>query len=38
MKASAMGIARTALMIQMMMMITLVVDLLICGRSGNMMA
>ena len=37
MKASAMGIARTALMIQMMM-ITLVVDLLICGRSGNMMA
>ena len=38
MKASAMGIARTALMIQMMTMITLVVDLLMWGRSGNMMA
>ena len=33
-----MGIARTALMIQMMTMITLVVDLLICGLSGNMIA
>ena len=36
--ASAMGMASTRLMIQMMRMMTLVVDLLMCGLSGNMMA
>ena len=36
--AKAIGIASTKLMIQIMTMITLVVDLLIWGLSGNMIA
>ena len=38
MYAKAMGIANTRLMIQMITIITLVVDLLIWGLSGNMIA